>query len=546
MQRVFWVFLFVVVGFLIFTSLRPVDYMFSHFTYADDGFYYLGYARNIASGNGPTFDGIVETNGVQPLWTLVLTALALVISDPVGLLQVSLVVSAVLAGLAAVFIYRGLQLVFEPRAAVVGGLFFLALLANPSYTLSGMETPVNLFTFSLALYLTLSARTTNPRRIMLSGIALGLVCLSRIDNVIVTPAFALLLVYQNGTLKRFLQGEIKPMLMSVLWLALPTLVMFGSYILFNLVVFDRPLPISGDVKSVWQEQYAATIGGRFALAYLGETTQLAASHYQQLLLFYLINPLIMLSPFVNIMRVGVVLALLVMLLWVIKRRLSQPSRLISGNALVFVVGFAVVLNVFFHTWMLFFQTGARNASPLSWYYVPEYVLITYGLVLFSKWVSELLGRPGVLQLVAGWVVFGVTVNASILLLGGVVVSIDPPILTMYQAADWANENVSDDAILGGFNSGAAGYFTDAALINLDGLMNNHEILAVAEGHADINDYIDRYEVEYIMDYAHASWSPESGVIFRGIPTERLEQVYAEPFVDYGGTPTIYYIFRVVQ
>ncbi|MFH0859937.1 MAG: hypothetical protein V1921_01940 [Candidatus Altiarchaeota archaeon] len=39
----------------------------------DDAFYYFGIARNIASGNGVTFNGQHMTNGFHPLWALMIT-----------------------------------------------------------------------------------------------------------------------------------------------------------------------------------------------------------------------------------------------------------------------------------------------------------------------------------------------------------------------------------------------------------------------------------------------------------------------------------------
>jgi hypothetical protein len=42
----------------------------------DDGFYYLGIARHLAAGDGPTFDGAHFTNGFQPLWMALLVLVA--------------------------------------------------------------------------------------------------------------------------------------------------------------------------------------------------------------------------------------------------------------------------------------------------------------------------------------------------------------------------------------------------------------------------------------------------------------------------------------
>ena len=35
---------------------------------ADDAYFYLQIAKNIAAGHGSTFHGVTETNGYHPLW----------------------------------------------------------------------------------------------------------------------------------------------------------------------------------------------------------------------------------------------------------------------------------------------------------------------------------------------------------------------------------------------------------------------------------------------------------------------------------------------
>ena len=85
----------IVILLLILVSLQPLSYHLSNLTLIDDGFYYLGYARNIAAGNGPTFDGLVETNGVQPLWTVLLILVASVQQDDLALMQSGMILSTI-------------------------------------------------------------------------------------------------------------------------------------------------------------------------------------------------------------------------------------------------------------------------------------------------------------------------------------------------------------------------------------------------------------------------------------------------------------------
>jgi len=61
--------LLILIGFGIYiASLSFFPKPGSLVTFADDAYYYLQISRNIALGNGSTFDGIGKTNGYHPLW----------------------------------------------------------------------------------------------------------------------------------------------------------------------------------------------------------------------------------------------------------------------------------------------------------------------------------------------------------------------------------------------------------------------------------------------------------------------------------------------
>src|SRR5262245_47671310 len=53
----------------------PFTYLAERGPLIDDAFYSLSVARNLAAGVGPTADGVHETSGFQPLYTLLLVPL---------------------------------------------------------------------------------------------------------------------------------------------------------------------------------------------------------------------------------------------------------------------------------------------------------------------------------------------------------------------------------------------------------------------------------------------------------------------------------------
>ncbi len=68
----------------------------------------------------------------------------------------------------------------------------------------------------------------------------------------------------------------------------------------------------------------------------------------------------------------------------------------------------------------------------------------------------------------------------------------------YRAAVWISENLPQDTIVGSWNAGVVGYYSDQRVVNLDGLINNYELLPyLLEGR--IGDYILEQGVEYISD-----------------------------------------------
>lgn len=534
--------------FLIVVALHPVEAHLAGLTLVDDGFYYLGYARQLALGQGPTFDGLVPTNGVQPLWALLLTGLALLVNTPVGLLQAALILATGLVIVSGIAVYHALRRIFEPRVAGTALFFYLALIATPQIVLTGMETPANLATLSLALAAVLAIRREALWPTLGAGVLLGLACLARVDNLILTPAFALLLAWSNGSLSAAVQTRPRrwtPLLRSTVYLALPVILIFGGYVLFNLAAFGRALPISGDVKSTLHALQAAPLGGRFSPAYLWQATLEALAQIPTILNYYLTTLLIAFSPWTLLARLILVLGLGGLAVWLIRRlRRARPAPLagIPPADRLAILGVAGV--VLGHVWLFHFQLGAQYAF-LNWYYAPEYVFITFALGLLLRGLGQVLGNPQPLhRVLQGWLIGSLAVSG--LVFGGQFTARSnplQPLLTPYLAVTWANEHLPPQAVIGSFNAGVVGYFSTQPVINLDGLMNDADMLAVIQGERDLVDYLERHGIAWIMDYTAGTWSPADGQPFRNIPAARLEVAYALPFTNYNFVASTFYVLR---
>lgn len=88
---------------LVLTALVLGQWVFASFefhatyTATDDTFYYYSWARHLAAGDGPTADGTVATNGVQPLWALLLAGLAACVKERDAFVTAALLLGLVLA-----------------------------------------------------------------------------------------------------------------------------------------------------------------------------------------------------------------------------------------------------------------------------------------------------------------------------------------------------------------------------------------------------------------------------------------------------------------
>jgi hypothetical protein len=547
-----WLLWAAVFTFLLIVIFQPIHIHTYSRTIIDDGYYYLGYANSITTGQGATFDGLVETNGVQPLWALMLIVLAIISPDRISLVYLSLVTSAMLVLASIVFVNRILRSTVSDHARWITLLTYTAFVINPQMSLTGMETAINLFTLTATLaviwHLPKGAEL-GARHLLMTGVLVGLVCLSRLDNLIITPVLALLMLWRTGLWDALWQErQWGRTLIAIVWLAIPALIIFAMYLAFNQITFGRLLPISGEVKSAWLEQELLLQGGRFSLAHLQKSTLYAVQHYLLafnyyfwlLLATYGSLTIAVRVVFISLLAVGVLLFAMNRLR---KPRYASPKRLVITSSGLMLVAL-LLLGIFLHTWTIYFQLGATNAQQWIWYFVPEYLTFTS---LLAYVIEGLLRRQPPTQSVMRFVY---TIIGLFMLIGAVSYLVElrrqpdvSPFSTLYDAALWANENLPDDAVGGAFNAGVVGYFADMRVINLDGLMNGEGILRVAQGEQTIWEYIQSEPITHIMDYS-SDWTLQSPT-FKGIPSAQLEMLYSKEFIDWGGVESTYYIFYLL-
>lgn len=208
----------------------------------DDSFYYLATARNLADGFGSTFDRVNHTNGYQPAWFAVLTALALTGIGPDEMVRVGLALQAACFGaglvvLAVALVRSGVQ----PLAASAAvATVYVALVPALAWDL--LETGLNVLTSAGVLW---ALGRQVEGRIAPTSLALVLsaAVLARTDHVFFLPIGAALVAWPARRETRTEQVR------RGLAFLLPIVAIVGGYLLLNLFETGHVVPISGRVKA---------------------------------------------------------------------------------------------------------------------------------------------------------------------------------------------------------------------------------------------------------------------------------------------------------
>lgn len=231
----------VLVGIVAFVSLAGPLLILAGYDLAslfvDDAFYCFQIAKNLAQGLGPTFDGLHETNGFHPLWMLVLVPIFGVVPGLDAPVRVAGLVEAGLVACGAALLYRGLAERGSRREALLAALFSFATPGTRGVLRTGLEGALVFLLLVLAWRAWLRWKEGAASALLQLGAWLALLALARIEGVLMLLAVAF---WERQVLRRDRRAFVT--------LLLPTCLVMGAYIAFNLLRFGIPLPVSGLVK----------------------------------------------------------------------------------------------------------------------------------------------------------------------------------------------------------------------------------------------------------------------------------------------------------
>ncbi len=208
----------------------------------DDGYYYLTVAANIAEYGRSTFDGITTTNGYQPLWLMILTALGRLAGTNAHTMFVSaclLVYSIILGSVLLAGAWRKAEWAKISLCCSVG--LAAIVLRWPMAFVQGLE-PVLLLPLVL-MFVVLLERISEPRQFYLLSLVLAIMFLVRLDSLSLYVSSLLTLAW----LRRGRAASIVGAAARLSVFVLPTV---AIYFAVNQWLFDSAVPVSGLAKSL--------------------------------------------------------------------------------------------------------------------------------------------------------------------------------------------------------------------------------------------------------------------------------------------------------
>jgi hypothetical protein len=274
----------------------------------DDGYYYLTVAANIAEYGRSTFDGITTTNGYQPLWLLVLTALGRLVGTNAHTMFVwacLLVYSIILGSVLLAGAWRKAEWAKIALCCSVG--LAAIVLRWPMAFVQGLE-PVLLVPLVL-MFVVLLERISQPRQFYLLSLVLAVMFLVRLDSLSLYVssllALAWLVTYPRPASSR---GRAASMLGAAARLSVFVLPTVAVYFAVNQWLFDSAVPVSGLAKSIGGPKFS-----NWGVA----------------------------NVFIGPLRESVFLIPLLILLEWLTRRVARPPAVFYRSLLVFAVGAAI-------------------------------------------------------------------------------------------------------------------------------------------------------------------------------------------------------------
>lgn len=445
----------------------------------DDSIFYVVIARNIVHGDGTTFNGLMPTNGFQPLWLAILTVTVALTrafdltGDEAVLRAVTLVSWAMIAGTIIVLNHLLRALACRGPSRAVALAIIVAFLGGPVGTL-GSEAALTALLLVASSRVAVSILQGPPRPTAASaaafGVLLGLLVLARLDSAPVALALMAAVacaqhspVETPSTTPQRRDNTTAGSTVSVSLAAAAIVVL--PYLAWNVITFGHLAPISAalklDLSGPWFSSEAVASGG------------------------------------IGLLMVGLVCG--VYGTW--DRRSPDAARPIwlalTGGA--------------FTSSMIIMATGSGGTTTWYWYYVPHCVAAAVGVALAVERLCVLEHQATTTRRVSRR--NAALVGAAVLLIAAAAVDLRRP--STAGARRWEEAHEFATALRRVTPTGAP-----VATVDLPGilaLVSDHPIVALdgltgdfafqrdlaADG---VDCVLERLGVHHLVTYEHAPWA----------------------------------------
>ena len=456
----------------LFTAFIPLEQLIG-VCLADDAFYYLQIAQNIAQGKGATFDGQIFTNGFHPLYMAICVLMKLIFPGQLTVLPV-MIFFAFVGAINTLLLYLLARKIAGDAAGIAAACFWTLHPFPQFIEMMGVEAPLAVGAMLVAALWWLgikNGRIDHKAGWVVMGVLVGLCFLARTDSIffILILAAEMLWVYRKQWGDRFF---------NFLAASLAALATVAPWLIWNLVRFGRISQDSGRSLYAFSRQYNEQMG-----ISLGDVLgrQLQVAFHDHLVRF---------AGFPQSKHGMIALAIAAVIgLWALFFVRDDRIGIRKGAGAFVLAGLAIWVFYNFVFW-----------TSKYWYFL---AFLAAAALVFARLVAKVAEKqPRYRWLVVALVV---CILGNFWFQGASIiewVGLHPWQRAYLQIAQSLEEGeiegVEPGAVLGAWNAGIYGAYSNHRVVNLDGVVNPNIYDAVRK--REFLKYVQEAGVEHIIDH----------------------------------------------
>jgi hypothetical protein len=424
----------------------------------DDALYYLKIGENILDGRGITFDGLVKTNGFQPLWMFVQLPLVLCrnFMTPEGLFRSVMIVQVIILTSASLLFYRIITAFYSERTLFLCGMSFLVTVYLPA--LNGMETPLLILLMLITIDSICSVAIKHnviDQDFIKIGLLTGLSMATRLDMVFWGGMVIVGVILICRKLGLTWGLTIRSAILTVIGSSIIVI----PILLYNIFQFGYIVPISGVLKASGHMSFDSVI-------------RIVSGNK----IFWF--------------ELGIILMFLIDRIFSFKQ--SRTLGYGIHEALLILLGTGAL----FHAWhTLFFMKW----GILAWHFILYGVCCSF---ILAHYAEKRLGIPLTLydKMMILLLVFSGVLHGSRFIRTISDTHDKNWRSVVHSAAVWAADHTEPGDQFAMKDAGYFAYFSRRDVVNLDGLVNDFHFQKILRDRS-LNAYLQQRKVQFIVQHA---------------------------------------------